>query len=369
MKKLRKIALFLPSLAGGGAEKQMVNLANSLVEHNFKVDLVLAKAFGPYLSMVSDKVNIIDLRAARVLFALPKLIWYLIKSKPNILFSAMDHANIVALIANFFAGRRAKTVISIRTHISSNILNTQSHKKKIIFFLSKYLYRKSSAIITVSNGVANDAIKNLHLPEKLVHVVYNPVLHDNVFKLADQAVDHPWVSEDGHLPLILSVGRLEKEKNHPMLIKAFALLTKTRSARLLILGVGSLRNELQQLIKELNLEKCVSLFGFIDNPYAYMRQCDLFVLSSSYEGLGNVLIEALALSPRVVATDCPAEPREILEDGKYGKLVAVDDADALASAMLESLDNDSIKVDENSSARFKRGVVINKYIKLFNEVI
>lgn len=369
MKKLDTIALFLPSLAGGGAEKQVVLLANGLVAKGIKVDLVLAQAKGPYLSMVSDKVHIVGLKSSRVLFSLPKLISYLRKHKPKILFSAMDYANVMALIANFFAANYSKCVVSVRIHLTSNVTYSRSYKEKIIFYLAKYLYRKSSAITAVSYDVANDVTKALNLPANLIQVIYNPAINESLFVSSQQKGNDFWDNAKKDVPLILSIGRLEKQKNFVMLIKAFAMLIKQMPARLLILGEGSLRHELQQLTEELDLQNSIKMPGFAANPYPYLKNCDLFVLSSNMEGLPGVLIEALALSPRIVATDCPGGTAEILEHSKWGRLVAVDDIQGLATAMLESLHNQPTLVSTAALARFKYEVIMEEYLKLFTSLL
>jgi glycosyltransferase involved in cell wall biosynthesis len=369
MKKLDSIALFLPSLAGGGAEKQVVLLANGLAAKGIKVDLVLTQAKGPYLSMVSDKVRIVGLKSSRVLFSLPKLISYLRKHKPKILFSAMDYANVMALIANFFAAGCSKCIVSIRTHVSTNVMHARSYKEKVIFYLAKFLYKKAALVLAVSHDVANDIIRAMNLPAALVNVVYNPVINDKLFELSNQKITNWWQSEQTEVPLILSVGRLEIEKNFTILIKAFAMLIKQTPARLLILGEGSLRHELQQLTEELDLQNSIKMPGFAANPYPHLKNCDLFVLSSNMEGLPGVLIEALALSPRIVATDCPGGTAEILERGKWGRLVAVGDIQGLATAMLESLRDQPTSINTAALARFKHEVIMEEYLKLFTSLL
>ena len=198
----------------------------------------------------------------------------------------------------------------------------------------------------------------------LLKVIYNPLLTDDIFTLADQKVAHTWLQEKDAYPLILSVGRLDKEKDFAALIKAFAILSEHNPARLMILGEGALRSKLEELIANLNLQDKVSLPGYVDNPYVFMKNCSLFVLPSNYEGLPGVLIEALDLSPRIVATDCPGGTREILDNGKYGKLVKVGDVEGLASAMLDALKSEPQQCDAEFLARFKPETVVPQYLQV-----
>jgi glycosyltransferase involved in cell wall biosynthesis len=174
-------------------------------------------------------------------------------------------------------------------------------------------------------------------PER-VHVVYNPVVTDDIFDLARESVAHPWLAAK-ELPVILGVGRLEAQKDFTTLIHAFAIVRRERPCRLLILGEGNERPLLEATVHEVGLSTDVQLLGFVENPYAVMARSDVFVLSSRWEGFGNVLVEAMATGCSLVATDCPSGPREILQDGRLGPLVPPGDPAAMAAAILHSLQN------------------------------
>jgi glycosyltransferase involved in cell wall biosynthesis len=154
--------------------------------------------------------------------------------------------------------------------------------------------------------------------------------------LAEAPMKDPWLA-GGEPPVILGVGRLATQKDFSTLLHAFARVRSQRPARLLILGEGDKRFELEALAQNLGLARDVRLPGYADNPFAYMRRCSVFVLSSAYEGLPTVLIEAMACGAPVVSTDCPSGPAEILEGGRYGCLVPIGDPDAMASAILTIL--------------------------------
>jgi len=331
-----KIALFSPSLHGGGAERVMVNLAHGFVERGLQVDLVLAKAEGPYLSQVPQSVWAVDLKSKRVLYSLPSLVRYLRRERPKALLSAIDHANVVALWAKKLAGVPTRVVVSVRTTISIAAKRAKNMRGRMMPLFIRKFYPWADAIVAVSKGVAEDLLKIADLPKEKIRVIYNPVITPELFAKAEEPVDHPWF-RPGEPPVILGIGRLTEAKDFPTLIRAFALVRKERPARLMILGEGEERPKLEGLVRELDLEKDVALPGFVDNPYKYMKRAALFVLSSRWEGLPTVLIEALALGTPVVSTDCPSGPREILENGKLGKLVPAGNVKALATAITGTL--------------------------------
>jgi len=362
---MRKVAIFIPSLRGGGAENSMVNLANAIAKSGISVDLLVANAVGPNLINISKQVNLIDFKKNNVSLCLFRLIGYLKNNCPGSLLSAMTHVNVIALLANMLTGDSTRVIISVRTYLSASLYKEKKIKSKIVLFLSKYLYRKANKIIAVSQNVAKDVINLYKLPESMLRTIYNPVLTRELFELAERKINHLWLQEECEYPLILSVGRLEEVKNFELLIKAFAILIKQYSARLLILGEGTLRPKLEKLINNLNLNDRVALPGYVNNPYVFMKNCSLFVLSSKYDGLPGVLIEALVLSPRIIATDCPGGCCEILDNGRYGKLVAVDSIEGLANAMLEALQNKPKRCNDSILlTKFKPETVVSQYLQV-----
>ena len=333
---MKHVAIFLPTLHGGGAERVMLTLSQGFAERGVSTDLVLAKAEGPYIKHVSNLVRVVDLNASRVLFSLPRLVWYLHQTRPHAMLTALEHANLVAIIARNMAKVETRLVISVRGTPSCVDALTQSLRVRIIPSLARMLYPSADSVVAVSHGVAEDVKRFYRLPASHVRVVYNPVMVGDILNKAQQPIGHPWLQ--GEMPpVILAVGRLSEEKDFVTLLRAFVHVRKMVDARLVILGEGRQRQMLERLITELNLKGYVDLPGFVENPYAYMRRAAVFVLSSRHEGLSNVLIEALACGTPVVATDCPSGPREILEDGKWGKLVPVGNPEALAEAIVETL--------------------------------
>lgn len=330
-----KIAIFLPSLRGGGAERVMLHLARGFVESGYDVDLVLAKCEGSYLSQLPKNVNVVDLKARRVLTSLPGLVRYLRQARPAALLSAMDHSNIIALWAKRLARVQMRVVVSVHVVFSIGVKNSYG-RGRLLPYIVRWCYGWADGVVAVSQGVADDLSNAIDLPCERICVIYNPVVVPELFELANESVSHPWCHVDD-VPIVLSVGRLTTQKDYPTLLKAFSLAKRERIVRLIILGEGEGRAELEEMVRDLNLEDVVDMPGFVKNPYAYMSKATVFVLSSAWEGFGNVLVEAMAVGTPVVATDCPSGPAEILENGKWGRLVPVGDANALAAAVITTL--------------------------------
>jgi glycosyltransferase involved in cell wall biosynthesis len=333
-----KLALYLPSLRGGGAERVMIQLAAGLAQRGFTVDLVVAQAVGPYLDEIPASVRVHDLKARRVLFSLPALIRYLRRERPHALLSTMGHANVMAVLARAIGRVPVRILLREANTLSQASANARLRRARLLPHLMRWAYRRADGVIAVSKGTADDLIHELRLPSERVQVIYNPTITADLFAKAAAPVEHPWF-RDGGAPVIVAIGRLTRQKDFPTLLQALALLRHRRPARLLILGEGEDRPALSRLIDDLGLQGSVDLPGFVKNPYGYLRRADVFVLSSLWEGLPNVLIQALALGTPVVATDCPSGPAEILENGRWGKLVPVGDAGQLARAIEGVLDD------------------------------
>jgi glycosyltransferase involved in cell wall biosynthesis len=361
--QVNRLALYLPSLRGGGAERVMVTLANAFAERGYAVDLVLVSAEGPYLVEVSDAVRIVDLGCSRVLFSLPRLARYLRKERPRVLLSAMGHANAIAVLARGLSRVPTRVVVSERNHFSVSIAQSGEARNRFLERRIRKIYRLADGIIAVSTGVADDLAKHAGLPRKKISVVYNPVWVPRIQKLADETVE-PRLFHDGDGPLIVAMGRLVKQKGFSILLRAFARLRAQRAARLVILGEGELRESLEGEIGQLGLAADVILPGFAHNPFPLLRDSDLFVLSSLWEGLPNGMIQAMACGTPVVASDCPSGPAEILGNGRWGRLVPVGDVNALAAAMAATLDDKSHPDVVSRAADFNLDQAVDGYLKV-----
>jgi glycosyltransferase involved in cell wall biosynthesis len=352
----------VPLLLGGGAERVMVDLAGGFAERGLRVDLVLGRAEGVYLPSVSSQVNIIDLSASRTLTALPKLAQYLRHNRPNALMATLEHANVVALVAGLLTGHQTRLVIREANTPSASAKKAKGVSARSVVRLMRWLYPKADGIVAVSEGVASDLAAAFAIPEEKVSVILNPVLTNRVFELAKAPSPHPWLEDD--VPVILGVGRLTTQKDFPTLIRAFAKVRAQRPARLLILGEGQDQGDLEALASGLGVASDVHFAGFADNPFAYMARASVYVLSSVYEGLPNALIQAMALGTPAVATDCPSGPKEVLEDGRYGELVPMQNCDTMAAAILKTLVCRCTYVDDIWRNRYQVDTVIDQYLEL-----
>lgn len=331
-----QIAIFLRYLGGGGADQMMLNLAQCFCREGLAVDVVLGETWGPHLWKVPRGVRLIDLHASGTGATLLKLARYLRQDKPQALLSTLHYTNEIALLAKRFPGVSTRVVVREANTPSEEAKRTATLKKRITPWLIRALYPGADGIVAVADGVADDIAQVAHIPRDRIDVIYNPTITPELTEKAQTTLAHPWFAP-GEPPVVLGVGKLQKQKDFPTLIRAFAKVRKHCSARLMILGWGPDRPQLESLVQTLGLEADVSLPDYIKNPYAYMAQSAAFVLSSAWEGLPNVLIEAMATGAPVIATDCKSGPAEILDQGKYGHLVPVGDSDALAEAIVSVL--------------------------------
>lgn len=357
-----RLAFFLPGLYEGGAERIVLNLTKGLSERGYAVDLVLARAEGPYMGQIPDGVRLIDLKAARVINSVPALIKYLQLERPSALFSGM-FTNIIALWARRLCGFPQRLIITEHNSLSSIVKNKHDLRWQMYPKLARRFYPWADSIVAVSQDVANDLERTAKIPRELIQVVYNPIVTTDLQEKSEAPLDHPWF-KDGQPPVILSVGRLTDQKAFDVLIQAFSVVRKNHPARLLILGEGENRSALEALVRQLGLEQDVCLMGFVENPYSYMAHASMFVLPSRWEGLPTVLVEALYLGAPIVATDCPGGSREILKGGQFGRLVPVDDPLNLAEAISGSMNDRRSFPPKESWEPFHLDFVVDRYVNL-----
>jgi glycosyltransferase involved in cell wall biosynthesis len=367
--KPEKIALFLPSLNGGGAERVFVSLANGLNRQGIHVDMVLSLATGQYLSMLDKEIRVIDFHSRQVFFSLPKLVNYLRTEQPEFLISALENANTWAIIAKKLCGSPTLVVISEHNNWSQILSNKPPLKEKLMFQIARFVYPRADQIVAVSQGIRTDLLQMIHLDARQVRCIYNPVVSPNLAVRAQAPVNHPWLN-DKEMPVLISIGRLMPAKDFENLILAFQQARISAPCRLLILGEGPERGRLEAAIRRLGLTEVVSLPGFVENPFAWLSKSDLFVLSSRYEGLPTVLIEAMACGLPVISTDCISGPAEILENGKYGDLVPVGNPAAMAAAIIKNLRRENPKSNLNARAMdFSVENATNAYIDLMERLV
>jgi glycosyltransferase involved in cell wall biosynthesis len=332
------IAFFLMDLNGGGAEKVMLSLANGFAKQGLEVDLVLVKLEGEYLTSISPKVRTIDLKSRRLIAGLPKLVKYLKKNRPKVMISALEDPNTIAIIAKILARVPTRTIVTVHNHLSRECMQSSHLKRKLTPFFIRWLFPIADKVVSVSQGVADDAARLSGLNPEHIQVIYNPIFSPDLLEKFQAPVNHHWF-DARQPPVILGVGRLTKQKDFATLIRAFALVQRRYPVKLMILGQGEELPTLEALVKELNLVNVVTFSGFVANPYAYMTKAKMLVMTSIFEGFGNVLVEGMVAGISVVSTDCESGPSEILANGKYGMLAAVGDVQGLATAMINTLNN------------------------------
>lgn len=355
------VALFLPTLEGGGAERVFVELANAFAARGCRVDLALASAQGPYLADVSRPVRVVDFGVRRVSSALPALARHLRSERPHAILSGLDHANVVAILARRLAGGRTRAVVSVRSVPSEVYRRANSPASRLLLRVMRVAYRYADAIVANSGAVAVDLARLLRTSTDGIHVIHNPVNLAEIERLSREAVDHPWTA-DGAMPVVIGVGSLAPLKDFTTLILAFAAVRARRECRLVILGEGPEREALMGVARRAGVDEDVLMPGFQANPFAWMRRAAVFVSSSVTEGCPNALMQALALGMPIVSTDSVGGSAELLEHGRWGKLVPAGSPSTMADAIDECLSSGPIAGTRGRAADFSHERIADRYL-------
>jgi len=365
----RGISIVLGCFQAGGMERVTINLAHGLLDAGYAVDLVVGDGSGPMREEVEPGVKVVDLRSGRAPTTLMPLARYFRERRPGMILSVGRSLNGIAFLARRVARHGGPLVLAEHTTVSAALRQDRSRQHQWGAWLARRAYRRADTVVSVSHGAARDLIATLDVPAGNVRVLYNPVVTERLTRLAAEPAEMPWPEGDG-IPLLIALGRFGSEKNFDGLLDAFAAVRRERPARLLLLGDGPQRPALEQKVRHHGLEADVAMPGFRPNPYAAMTRSDLLVLPSRHEALPTVLIEALGLGLPIVATDCPNGPREILDNGRYGRLAPVGDTAALTRAILQSLDE---TVDRHAlrarGQEFTTEPRTREYIALFEEIL
>lgn len=331
-----RYSILLPNLAGGGAERVAVNLANSFIVRGYAVDIVLLSVTGELLGDLHPNIRVVDLKLKRLRWALPALVRYLRQARPQALLACMWPLTVIALWARMLSRVHTRLVVAEHTTWSRSELLQRWSVGWQIRTSMHHFFPNANGIVAVSQGAADDLARFATLERSAITVIYNPVVGNGPAPVvAPPAEPMGWCV--GAHRRVLAVGTLKEIKDYGTLLNAFAALRQQVNAKLLILGEGECRAALEALVRRLGITDSVFMPGFVKDTTPYYHHADLHVLSSTGEGLPTVIIEALAAGTPVVSTDCPSGPREILCDGQFGRLVPVGDVDALAAAMLASL--------------------------------
>ncbi|MBF2056473.1 MAG: glycosyltransferase [Cyanobacterium sp. T60_A2020_053] len=382
MKHPQRISFLVRHLKSSGISLVIINLINSLIKYDFLIDLVILDiGESPYLSEISKDVRIIDLTMPisgsnlrnpfQLIISISN---YLREQKPDILFANIWLYNVLVIFAKILGNRSTKIIIIEHDHLLINLKNSspsnikkQPILNKALPFLVTYFYPFADNVIAVSRSLATELEQVFHFKKGQIKTIYNPIFNEKIREKSEELMDHPWFKE-GEPPVILGVGRLAKEKDFATLIRSIALVRKSKDVRLMILGEGIERKNLENLVKELGLENQVLMPGFVINPYAYMSKASVFVLSSTREGLSNVLIEAMTCNIPIVSTNAKGGVLEVLANGKYGEIVPVGHYQAMANTIIRvlELEGNNKTFDLSWLQQFSIENITKEYIEIIN---
>jgi len=330
-----KICVMTPLFALSGVPLAQIRFAHALADSGHDVDLILGR-IDPQLNFPKlENVHLINMDKKNVKSLLFPLMQYLRVNKPDIIFAAEDHLNVTALLALILTGSKAKFSGSSRVTPFDTYSNIPFSKRWVLKQFMRAVMPRANALTCVSQDMVKQYRKLFNSPPHVC--IYNIVDDHRSRKKLAEDIDDEWIN-DRVEPLVIAAGSLAHWKGFPDLIDAMGKLTKHKKARLILLGDGPMRDELQAQINDLGLQERVKLYGYVDNPLKYFSQADVFALSSYVEGLPNVLVEAMMCGCTPVSTDCPTGPREVLQDGKYGYLVPVKNPQALAEAIDKAIE-------------------------------
>ena len=329
------LSIFIPSMAGGGAERVALTLAQDWLQRGHRVDLVVMEKGGELEGLVPDGVRLIALNVNQMRRAIRPFADYLQRERPFAVQVSLWPLTVIAVLARKLARSNSRLVLSEHVALTKQYAHFSLATQLLLKYSTRWAYPRADALLVVSDDAAKDVAMLAGMAKSDIETVYNPLTIPPAKGGNVAAIEALWGIPNGQR--ILHVGKLKAQKNQALLIRAFARLEGHDDARLMILGQGELEAELRALAGSLGVTDRVIFAGFQLDPAPYYASADLFVLSSDYEGFGLVLVEALANGLSVISTDCESGPREILADGDYGTLVPCGDAEALAAAMDEAL--------------------------------
>jgi glycosyltransferase involved in cell wall biosynthesis len=364
---MKKISIVLPNLASGGAERLAVSLANDWLNRGLEVEVVLLSTNNePFLELLDRRVLIIDLKVTKLRKAMLPLKNYFKSSKPDVIWSGLWPLTAISIFSWILSGRIGRIYTIDHNQLSISTVKTLKISKYFVKLITRISYPFATGNMTVSEGVKRDLVSLTNLPEESIEVIYNPAARGIGKKtnLPSNTKNDLWGDNPGKC--IISIGSFKKQKNFKLLIESFSMLSSEIKATLIILGEGPLRQDLEKQVTDLNLSDLVYLPGFVKDPSPWLLTADLFVLSSNWEGLPTVLIEALDCGLPIVSTDSPTGPSEILEAGKWGVLVPLDDSVELLKGIKASL---NLKHDKNAlmsrADKFSVQNISTYYLKYF----
>lgn len=362
---MKKVLFYMYNLAGGGAERTVINIINNLDKDRIKPILVIgSKTNNDYLYLINKNIKIIQLDCKRHRESLWKLAKVIKKEEPDLLFSTLNMNNIVLTGSRLLTFKKIPVIVR-EANTRSEVGNISLVNKILTYISYNHI---ASQVISLSNGVKDDLVKNFNVNEKRIQVIYNPVDITNIEEKKKEGITDFEKNKDQKV--IIAVGKLGRQKDYPTLLKAMKKVSEKKNVKLLILGKGPDEKELKQTCFDLDISDRVTFLGFKNNPYKYIYQADIFVLSSIWEGFGHVIVESMAVGTPVVVTDCKSGPAEILKEDEYGILVPTKNPEILSSKIIELLDDEK-KYNMYKERGFQRAndfnvhKIVNQYETVF----
>ncbi|MBP1971488.1 glycosyltransferase involved in cell wall biosynthesis [Virgibacillus natechei] len=368
----KKVLFFIYQMGAGGAARTLLNIINNLDRTKFTPILVTLNYNGSYEEYIKSDVTFIKLDTKRLRSAIFPLAKVIREEKAAIVFSTIPNYNTIAILANLFSFTGAKNIVREAAYLGGS----PSENMKLLAY--GMLYKLSSKVIALSEGVKENIIKRYKIKPKKIKVIYNPVDLDSIKKNIEHeevANEHQAIFKEEDAKIIITAGRLVKDKDHETLIRAFAKVNERITAKLVILGEGELEEDLKRTAYNQNVLDKVHFIGFQQNPYIYFKQADVFVLSSKREGFGHVLAEALATGVPVVSTNCKPGAQEVLNYGEFGRMCEVGNAEEMAAKINEILnlnEEQTAQIIDKGLGRaneFNAKKIVKQYEEAFNQTI
>ena len=375
-----KIFFFIPTLEKGGIERSLSRISRKLIDLGWDVTLLTNELSLEGKSYFENSIKIIRVETPfenkkSLFFQLLNnfLLFFKFRKiinnhKPKLVLAAKNFP--LAILLKKFSKNNFKLILreAVDPHVAASIQRNYI-SERIILYIKKMLYPKSDRIIAISRGVKDSLVGKLAIDSKMINVIYNPAADEKIIELSQEIADD--YSFKNYT--IVNIGRLTKQKDHLTLLKAFKLVIKKAKCNLLIIGEGSEKENIENYIRNNDLENYVKLLGYKSNPWKYLSRSNLFVLSSIWEGFGNVIVESMLLGIPVISTRCKSGPAEILDNGKYGKLYDIYDYNKLSELILNEINSKELENSSNIAKKRSEDFTIDKitdsYIKSFEELL
>ncbi len=365
----------MPSYHMGGAEKVCIELANSFTSLYKNVDMITMDIGGQLSLSLNPRVNKVDLISNNYREFIYKLIRYYRDKNPDVVITSVYATGMAAILSKLASRNSVKVVVGAHNLLSAKIKHPDNIKDKYVLkYVFPFLLRFADYVVCVSNGVKEDLVSLTKINEDKVVTIYNPIINDSIInRKMDEVTNKLFTDINQNCKIVISVGRLVPQKGYDILLDAFSIVNDIIDAsRLVIIGEGPERDGLEKKSKKLGIDSAVLFLGFDSDPIKYIKRSDLFVMSSRWEGFGNVLVEAMACGCQVVSTDCKSGPSEILDRGKFGLLAKPNDPDDLSRKIIQSLEggeNISKELLISRSMDFSVSAAVDKYSALIDSTI